>query len=88
MLLPVAHSHHFHLKEEMLFSFDYAFKRWGFWIREKYVTSDYVELIYAEDFAKVCVCDEDCNAYDMMSLLLLHNVAFGPMNVTNKICLL
>jgi len=37
----------------MLFTYDHPFKRWGFWIREKYVTNDYVELIYVEDYKTV-----------------------------------
>jgi hypothetical protein len=34
----------------MLFTYDYPYRRWGFWIRENFVTTDYMETIYVEDF--------------------------------------
>jgi hypothetical protein len=46
----------FVLQLEFHLAYDYPNRRWGYWHRFNYVTDDYTEWLYIEDFNQVSAC--------------------------------
>jgi len=58
----------------MLLEFDYDASRWGFWLRENFRTSEYMELIYTEDYKLVGMSNYCTLMYTYVHLCTLFNI--------------